>query len=158
MRNQLQAAGLLLTMLALAACGTAASAGKPKAAPPPPREIMTRHTNIGTVLTTGRGTTIYWFSADAAKVSHCTGGCAKYWPPVEGPAVLAAGLKLPGKFGTITRPGGFVQATYDGHPLYTYLADTTPGETAGNMLNESGGLWWAITPSGNRLGAPASAG
>ncbi len=161
MRSQLQAAGLFLTLAALAACGTAASsAGKPNAVNVAAAGgvIQTRHTTLGTVLTTARGSTIYWSSTDTTKAALCTGGCAKYWPPVKGPVTMAAGLKLPGKLGTITRPGGFVQATYDGHPLYTYLADTTPGQTDGNMLNENGGLFWAMTPSATRIGAPAGSG
>jgi hypothetical protein len=47
-----------------------------------------------------------------------------------------------------------MQATYDGHPLYTYLADTAPGEAKGNDINASGGLWYEVTPSGSA--APAA--
>jgi hypothetical protein len=53
-----------------------------------------------------------------------------------------------GTLGTITRPGGATQATYDGHPLYTYAGDTAPGQAKGNGLNASGGLWWEMTVSG----------
>jgi predicted lipoprotein with Yx(FWY)xxD motif len=34
-----------------------------------------------------------------------------------------------------------VQATYDGHPLYTYVGDGAPGQANGNELNLNGGLW-----------------
>ena len=40
------------------------------------------------------------------------------------------------------------QATYDGHPLYTYAGDSAPGQAKGNGLNVSGGLWWEMTVSG----------
>jgi predicted lipoprotein with Yx(FWY)xxD motif len=56
--------------------------------------------------------------------------------------------------GTITRPDGTTQATYDGHPLYTYAADTAPGQAKGNGLNVSGGVWHEVTVSGSA--APAS--
>ena len=60
----------------------------------------------------------------------------------------AAGPGVTGRLATITRPGGTVQATYDGHPLYTYIADTAPGQANGNNLNLNGGLWHEVPVSG----------
>ena len=53
----------------------------------------------------------------------------------------AAGQRLPGKVGTINRTDGTEQLTYNGHPLYTYIGDTAPGQAKGNNLNLNGGLW-----------------
>jgi predicted lipoprotein with Yx(FWY)xxD motif len=53
----------------------------------------------------------------------------------------SAGPGVTGKLGTVTRNGGAVQATYDGHPLYTYVGDKAPGQDSGNNLNLNGGLW-----------------
>jgi predicted lipoprotein with Yx(FWY)xxD motif len=50
--------------------------------------------------------------------------------------------------GTITRSDGTTQAVYNGHPLYTYIADTAPGQAHGNNLNLNGGLWHEVTVSG----------
>jgi predicted lipoprotein with Yx(FWY)xxD motif len=36
-----------------------------------------------------------------------------------------------GKLGTSRRSDGATQATYDGHPLYTYIADIAPGQARG---------------------------
>ena len=47
-----------------------------------------------------------------------------------------------------------MQATYDGHPLYTYAADTAAGQAKGNGLNLSGGVWHEVTVSG--AAAPAA--
>jgi len=118
--------------------------------------IETHSSKLGTVLTNAKGETLYWFAKDTSAKSNCTGSCATYWPPVMGTAVAASGTTLPHGFGTISRPGGGIQATYDGHPLYTYAAGTSPGEVTGNDLNASGGLWWAMTPSGGIPSAGSS--
>jgi predicted lipoprotein with Yx(FWY)xxD motif len=112
--------------------------------------IKTMSTSKGTVLANPDGLTLYWFAKDTKTQSKCNGSCATYWPPVLGTAVAAAG-RLPHGFGTIKRAGGQTQATYDGHPLYTYMGDTAAGHVNGNGLSASGGLWWAITPSGTKL-------
>jgi predicted lipoprotein with Yx(FWY)xxD motif len=105
-------------------------------------------TTIGgaTVLTNAKGLTLYWFAPDTATMSKCYGSCAQYWPPVTGTA--AAGSGLPGKVGTIKRTDGSTQLTYNGHPLYTYIADTGPGQAHGNNVNLNGGVWHEVTVSG----------
>jgi predicted lipoprotein with Yx(FWY)xxD motif len=112
-------------------------------------------TTIGgaTVLTNSKGFTLYSFAPDTSTKSNCNGTCAQNWPPVQGPAT-AAGVK--GTFGTIKRSDGSTQATFDGHPLYTFAADTAPGQAKGNGLNEEGGVWHEITTSGAAAPAPAS--
>ena len=107
------------------------------------------------VLTNSAGKTLYWFALDTSTASKCTGSCATYWPPVKGPATAGSGVT--GTLGTITRTDGTTQATYDGHPLYTYVADTAPGQAKGNGLNLSGGLWYEMTVSGATPAAGASA-
>ena len=112
-------------------------------------------TTIGgaTVLTNGKGFTLYSFAPDTSTKSNCNGACAQNWPPVHGPAT-ASGVK--GTFGTIKRSDGSTQATFDGHPLYTFAADTAPGQAKGNGLNEQGGVWHEITTSGAAAPVPAS--
>ncbi len=113
--------------------------------------IKTMKTSEGLVLTNSAGETLYWFAKDTATTSNCNGSCATYWPPVIGKPVAAAGASLPLGFGTIKRADGQTQATYDGHPLYTYSGDTGPGQITGNDMDASGGYWWAVTPSGKDL-------
>ncbi|HEX3189912.1 MAG TPA: hypothetical protein VHS30_09005 [Streptosporangiaceae bacterium] len=60
----------------------------------------------------------------------------------------AAGPSVTGRLGTITRPDDSAQVTYDGHPLYTYIADTAPGQAHGNNLNLNGGLRHEVTVPG----------
>jgi predicted lipoprotein with Yx(FWY)xxD motif len=98
------------------------------------------------VVTTAKGFTLYSFAPDTATTSKCTGACAQYWPPLTGRPTASPGVT--GTLGTITRPDGSAQATYDGHPLYTYIADTAPGQAHGNNLNLNGGLWHEVTVPG----------
>jgi predicted lipoprotein with Yx(FWY)xxD motif len=104
-----------------------------------------------TVLTNSQGFVLYWFAPDTSTMSKCNGSCTAFWPPLKGP-VTGSGIK--GTFGTITRSDGSKQATFNGHPLYTYKGDTKPGEASGNGLNLNGGLWHEVTASGSV--APAS--
>ncbi len=109
-----------------------------------------------TVLTTAKGFTLYSFAPDKSTVSKCNGSCAQIWPPVKGPAT-ASGVK--GKFATIKRSDGSVQATYKGHPLYTFTGDTAPKQAKGNGLNVNGGVWHEVTTSGSaKQGGGSSSG
>jgi len=65
---------------------------------------------------------------------------------VPGHVTLASGVA--GTVSTITRSDGSSQATYNGHPLYTYVSDTSPGQASGNNLNLNGGVWHEVTVSG----------
>jgi predicted lipoprotein with Yx(FWY)xxD motif len=107
-----------------------------------------------TVLTNAKGFTLYWFVPDTSTKSNCNGSCAQIWPPVTGPATAGSGVT--GKLGTITRSDGSTQATYDGHPLYTYTADTAPGQANGNGINASGGVWHEVTASGAAAAASSA--
>jgi predicted lipoprotein with Yx(FWY)xxD motif len=172
MRKILGATGLAAVALVVAACGssggtTAVSSGSGSGSPPAAAAsspapassdpsspasssaaggpLATKTINGKVVLTNSAGLTLYWFVPDTSTTSKCTGTCATYWPPVPGPATAGAGVT--GKLGTITRSGGSLQATYDGHPLYTYAGDTAPGQAKGNGVNASGGVWHEMTAS-----------
>jgi predicted lipoprotein with Yx(FWY)xxD motif len=104
-------------------------------------QLGTRRVDGALVLTNPRGLTLYWFAIDSSAQSRCYGTCAAIWPPVLGHPV--AGKGVVGRLGTITRANGALQATYDGHPLYTFAGDS-PGTARGNDLNLNGGLWHEV--------------
>jgi predicted lipoprotein with Yx(FWY)xxD motif len=147
--------GIAAAAVVLAACGsnsTPPSSSSTNAAAASVA-VKTMSTSKGTVLVTASGLTLYWFANDTASQSNCNGSCASYWKPLLGKAVAVSGISLPHGFGTIKRADGQLQITYDGHPLYTYTGDTASGQINGNGLDASGGMWWAITPTGSELGA-----
>jgi predicted lipoprotein with Yx(FWY)xxD motif len=131
-----------LTLLGVA---VANAGGTPAAATDAGVTLKTATISGINVLTNANGRTLYWFAPDTPATSKCTGSCAAYWPPVPGHP--KAGPGVTGKLGTIKRPGGGLQATYDGHPLYTYIGDSGPGQAGGNHLNLNGGLWYEVRSS-----------
>ena len=140
----------------LAACGSSGgSSGSSSPVAASSSTLKTAKIGSATVLTNGKGFTLYSFAPDTSTKSNCNGACAKYWPPVKGPA-SASGVK--GTFATIKRSDGATQATFDGHPLYTYVGDTTPGQAKGNGLNLSGGVWHEVTTTGSAPSGGSSSG
>jgi predicted lipoprotein with Yx(FWY)xxD motif len=121
-----------------------AAVATPKTAPAASGGQVLKARQVGgtQVLTNAKGFTLYSFAPDSPTKSVCYGSCAAYWPPVPGNISLGPGVT--GKLGTIDRTGGSTQATYDGHPLYTYIGDSAPGKDTGNNLNLNGGLWRVI--------------
>jgi predicted lipoprotein with Yx(FWY)xxD motif len=134
-------AALVLFGIAVAGAG-----GEPVAAAGPGVTLKTAEIGGVTVLTNAMGRTLYLFAPDTPSTSKCTGSCAGYWPPVTGHPMAGPGVT--GRLGTIKRPGGATQATYDGHPLYTYAGDNARGQANGNKLDLNGGYWYEVRVSG----------
>jgi predicted lipoprotein with Yx(FWY)xxD motif len=139
-------AGMSLVAATLFGVAVAASGGSGSGARGGSPELKTRQIGRTAVLTNATGFTLYWFGPDGPNQSRCSGTCAAYWHPVTG--TPTAGPGVTGKLGTIRRSDGSVQATYDHHPLYTYIGDSAPGQARGNGLNLNGGLWHDVIASG----------
>ena len=135
-----------VTALVLLGVAVVNANGPPAAAVGTEAMVKTAKISGITVLTNASGLTLYWFAPDTATTSTCTGPCTAYWPPVTGHP--KAGPGVTGTLGTIKRPGGGLQATYNGHPLYTYVGDDGPGQANGDHLNLNGGLWYKVRASG----------
>jgi predicted lipoprotein with Yx(FWY)xxD motif len=137
----------VVSVAALALLGVAvvSAGGSPVASADVGATLKTAKIGGVNVLTNADGLTLYWFAPDTSTSSKCTASCALYWPPVSGSP--EAGPGVTGKLGTIKRPGGGLQATYDGHPLYTYIGDSGPGQANGNDLDLNGGFWYDIRVS-----------
>jgi predicted lipoprotein with Yx(FWY)xxD motif len=97
-----------------------------------------------TILTDAQGKTLYYFTPDTATTSACTGSCAQNWPPLlaTGSGTPTSATTLSGKLSTQTTANGN-QVEYNGHPLYTFAADSAPGQTNGEGVL---GKWFVATP------------
>lgn len=104
--------------------------------------------SVGVVLTDGAdGPTLYRYTPDGTGPSTCTGACAQAWPPLTVPSAssVTAGSGVPAAdLGTSTRPGGGLQVTYKGMPLYRYAGDSQASSTSGQGV---GGIWFVVHPA-----------
>jgi len=111
---------------------------------------------LGKILVNAGGMTLYTFALDTNGVSKCTDSdCTADWPPYTVTTAPSAGADDQGKVGTLTRPDGSMQVTFNGQPLYTFVADKNPGDTAGDNVTEFGGIWLAARAAASA--APAGA-
>jgi predicted lipoprotein with Yx(FWY)xxD motif len=104
---------------------------------------------LGRVIVDSKGLTLYDFHKDKGTKSACYRACASVWPPLTTSGAPKAGEgATTSKLGTTKRSDGTVQVTYAGHPLYTYTADTKPGDANGNDIDSFGAEWYALQPNG----------
>jgi predicted lipoprotein with Yx(FWY)xxD motif len=162
-RNKL-AICLIAIVMALAACGgdddDSTSAGDSSAGQSSDQGgtaalVKTGSTDLGDVLITADGMTVYGFTNDSGGTSTCEAGCATAWPPV-----LVDGETLPSDldadvFSVVERSDDTYQLKAGDWPLYTFAGDTGPGDTNGEG---SGGVWFVVKPDGQlQMDAAATA-
>jgi predicted lipoprotein with Yx(FWY)xxD motif len=161
-----------LTALTVAACGgggtataspapstspststsTSTSAPPAKAAGTQPVRVRVAGSRLGRILVNSNGRTLYLFKADSSTKSACIGPCATAWPPLLATGKPKAGSGLTAsKLGTIARPGGKRQVTYNGHPLYLFIKDQKRGQTNGQGVTAFGASWFAVSPAGKQV-------
>ena len=140
------AVALAVALASLAAATAGANAGA-RGAP-----VGSTRTGLGRVAVDSHGRTLYLFEKDKRGHSACSGLCATYWPPLltHGKPVAMSGVKR-SLLGTIRRSDGRRQVTLAGHPLYRFSGDSKRGQTNGEGLDDFGGGWDALTPSGKKI-------
>jgi predicted lipoprotein with Yx(FWY)xxD motif len=96
-----------------------------------------------TVLIANNGLTLYSLSVEKHGNFICKGSCLKDWHPL----VVAAGVKPTGPvaLGTVKRPDGRRQVTFEGRPLYTFDGDSKRGDANGEGIKDVG-TWHAASP------------
>jgi predicted lipoprotein with Yx(FWY)xxD motif len=102
----------------------------------------------GEVLADGEGNVLYFFTPDVKGESKCEGDCIESWPSFY-VANVEPGEGLDAEnFGTITRPDGGNQTTYNGWPLYYFVGDEQPGDATGDGVN---GVWYVAKPDNSLM-------
>ncbi len=114
--------------------------------------ISTDASDYGTMLFDRVGQAIYLFDREDTDTPVCYGACAQAWPPVLTTAVpQARAAARAGLLGTTQRRDGSRQVTYNGHPLYFY-AHESPDQVLCHNVDQFGGLWLVVTPTGRPAG------
>jgi predicted lipoprotein with Yx(FWY)xxD motif len=114
------------------------------------------NTKLGTtVLVDARGMTLYHLSGEQGGKFICaSAACTQVWHPLTAPAGSAPSGSV-GSLGTVKRPDGSKQVTYQGTPLYTFAQDTAPGQANGQGFKDVG-TWTAVTVASSAGGAPSA--
>jgi predicted lipoprotein with Yx(FWY)xxD motif len=157
-------------LFALSACGGGSGAGthagsnagtspvaKTSTAKTAASGLQVASTSLGKVLVNAKGMTVYVFSADSPGKSTCDASCLVYWPAVPALAKGAKPAGVTGGLGSTTTPSGQPIETVAGSPVYTFVQDKAPGDVTGQGMNIFGGIWYAVSPSGQPVTAGGSA-
>jgi len=146
-------AGLVVLTAVLGVTGfLAASAFAGGAASQTNATLSLRRTNLGQILVSARGRTLYLFMKDRNGRSACSASCATYWPPLmkTGKVTVASGVER-SLVGTTKRANGRLQVTYNKHPLYTFALDKSAGQTKGQGSSNFGAKWYAVSARGSAV-------
>ena len=112
-------------------------------------ELQVGDSDLGDHVVDGEGRTLYASTDDEDGVSNCVGDCAQVWQPLLANGEPTAGEGIDETLlGTTDREDGGIQVTYDGRPLYTFVADGDPGATRGQGI---AGTWWVVGVDGAPL-------
>jgi predicted lipoprotein with Yx(FWY)xxD motif len=161
---------LIAAAVALAACGggggsaTASGGGGNTTAMPSSGASPVSAKNIsgaGMVLVDSNGMALYASDQEAAAGKIlCTGACNSFWMPLTVHGNVTSSGSVPGKLGSVKRPDGSMQVTYNGKPLYTFSQDQ-PGKVTGDgFMDAFGGqqFTWHVVTAGNSGGASQGGG
>ncbi len=147
--NRLITLGLAVALGAAGAASAGAAASSARAVPASPAVTAApaakplvkklKTTAFGDVLVTRSSRALYYWTPEKQSPGkiRCTGACARAWPPLIVPKGTKVARKLagfPGTFGTVRRPDGRLQLTYNRLPLYTY-AHEAPGQVLCNDVD-----------------------
>jgi predicted lipoprotein with Yx(FWY)xxD motif len=140
----------LLAVLVLAAAALASLTSIASSATSKPATVKTGTSSLGRIVVDGKSHTLYLFQKDKHGKSACSGACAQNWPPLltKGTPTAGTGAKS-SLLGTTKRSDGTTQVTYNGHPLYTFVADNGKrGSTKGEGVDAFGAKWYVVAAKG----------
>jgi predicted lipoprotein with Yx(FWY)xxD motif len=160
MTRSMFAAALAALTLAAGACGGDDTQGtsspgtgeEQAAAGPPPTVSIEQVDGVGAVLVDREGAALYTSEQEADGTVRCRDDCLGFWLPLEASGDPTGPDELSGTLGTVERPDGSTQVTYNGVPLYRFSDDREPGQVTGDGLSDAFGgttfTWHAATTEG----------
>jgi predicted lipoprotein with Yx(FWY)xxD motif len=159
-RTRLSFAAGIVGIAAIAAIIIAVSGGSSNAKPnvAPSSAISVKQTSLGKTLVDANGRSLYLFAGDTRDLSRLSRAGQAVWPRFTAttkPRALSGAVAS--QISTITKVNGTAQIAYNGHPLYYYVGDQKPGQTAGQGLNQFGARWYVLTPGGAAITSAPSA-
>jgi predicted lipoprotein with Yx(FWY)xxD motif len=161
MKKLLMGGILIAAAVALAACG-GGGGGNATAASSGSNAVSAKDIGgAGTVLVDSSGQALY--QSDQEKASHkvmCTDACNSFWEPLTANGNVTSSGSISGKLGTVKRPDGTMQVTYNGVPVYSFTQDQA-GEVTGDGFKDAFDgqqFTWHVITVGNSAGGSASAG
>jgi predicted lipoprotein with Yx(FWY)xxD motif len=106
----------------------------------------------GTVLVDSAGQALY--ASDQEAAAHkvlCTGACNSFWEPVTATGNVTSSNSVAGKLGTVKRPDGSTQVTYNGDPVYSFTQDSAGEVTGDGFMDAFDGqqFTWHVVSVGN---------
>jgi predicted lipoprotein with Yx(FWY)xxD motif len=115
------------------------------------------------VLVNSSGAALYVSDQEKDGTVRCTGGCTSIWLPAAAGSVKQSAVSdAGGKLGTVKRPDGTSQATFNGRPLYRFAEDGGAGKVTGNGVSDSFGgqhfTWHSVGGSGSGSSSGGSGG
>jgi predicted lipoprotein with Yx(FWY)xxD motif len=158
------AALAVMSAVALAACGDDSSDSGDATAPTDGGAETVSVESIGgagDVLVDSSGAALYRSDLESNGKVVCTGECIADWKPVTvaGGESPTGSSDIEGDLGTVMRPDGDTQVTFDGKPLYSFT-DEGPGEVTGDgfvdAFDGTEFTWHVMTPSGASAGGGGS--
>ncbi len=140
----------------LSACGSTSNSGSgaSKQAAASDTVSMKSVSGVGSVLVDSKGFALYSPTQEQSGTIHCTASCTAIWIPLtlsQRVSSPTAPSSLMSKLGTIVRPDGKKQVTFDGKPLYRFVPDGSPGKVTGNGASDQFGgqsFSWHVVSSG----------
>ena len=155
MQKLMLSVALGVLALAAAACGSSSGgAASGTTSSGTATMVSVKHVDgVGNVLVDSKGQALYSPMQEAGGKLLCTGSCTAIWVPLtlSGSAKPTGSSDVSAKLGTVDRPDGAVQITYQGMPLYTFAEDTSPGTVTGNGFQDQFGghqFTWRVASVG----------
>jgi predicted lipoprotein with Yx(FWY)xxD motif len=148
-------------VLGLAACGSDNSDEGDATTSSSATETVSTQSIDGTgdVLVDSGGAALYSPEQESSGKIVCTGECESIWMPLTSSGKPTASSDLEGDLGTVERPDGSEQVTFDGAPLYTFTEESAGQVTGDGLADSFSGdkfTWHVMTPSGAASGSTST--